>query len=104
MTAQYESDLSPDDYEVIVSVLADTVWINGPDGSCVGRFGRLGIDLHTMADEQMNGASQCRLCTHSKPSPEDWALFREKAAEWWNIEIPADALDPHRFSWTSPGK
>lgn len=101
MKDQFDHDPEYPDYEVIISELADTVWINGPDGSCVGRFGRMGIDLHTTATEQLNGASQCRLCTHGKPSPEDWALFRAKAAEWWNVEIPADTLNPLRFSWAT---
>ncbi|WGK63474.1 hypothetical protein QAO71_17030 (plasmid) [Halopseudomonas sp. SMJS2] len=91
------------DYEVIISGQADTVWINGPDGSCVGRFGLMGVDLHTTVSEQMDGASQCRLCTHGKPTPEDWTLFREKASEWWNVEIPADTVDPRCFSWTAAG-
>lgn len=81
------------EYEIQLSEPRNVVWIHAPDGSTVGRFGRMGIDLHTTVTEQMAGAPQCRLCTHDTPSIEDWQLFRAKALEWWGVEVPDDAFD-----------
>ena len=80
-------------YEVQLSQMRNTVWIHSPDGSTVGRFGTMGVDLHNTVAEQLAGLPQCRLCTHGKPSRADWALFREKALEWWGVEVPEDAFD-----------
>lgn len=81
------------EYEVQVSALRDTIWIHSSDGSTVGRFGRMGVDLHNTVSEMMRGAPECRLCTHGKPSRADWDLFCEKSLEWWNVCIPADTYD-----------
>lgn len=53
----------------------------------------MGVDLHTSVTEQQAGASQCRLCTHGRPTQADWALFREKALEWWGVDVPQNAFD-----------
>ncbi|MHC5194807.1 hypothetical protein ACYSUW_13730 [Pseudomonas frederiksbergensis] len=82
------------EYEIQISAMRDTVWIHsGQDGSTVGRFGRMGIDLHNTVTEMLQGASQCRLCTHGKPTRSDWALFREKALEFWGVDVPVDAYN-----------
>ncbi len=80
-------------YEIQLSEARNAVWIHASDGSTVGRFGRMGIDLHTTVTEQMAGMPQCRLCTHGQPKAADWALFRERALEWWGVEVPDDAFD-----------
>lgn len=80
-------------YEVEWALNKNTVWIHASDGSTVGRFSKMGIDLHNTVSEQMNGAPECRLCTHSQATIADWNLFREKAKEWWNVNIPDDAFD-----------
>lgn len=69
------------------------VWVHASDGSTVGRFGRMGIDIHTSITEQMAGSPECRLCTHAQVSEEDWSLFRSKAKEFWGLDIPADGID-----------
>lgn len=80
-------------YEVQIALSRDAVWIHASDGSTVGRFGKMGVDLHNTVTEQMRGMPQCRLCTHGKPSKSEWAMFREKVLEWWGIDIPTDAFD-----------
>lgn len=85
--------MSGNEYELQISELRDAVWIHASDGSTVGRFGRMGVDLHNTITEMMQGMPQCRLCTHSKPSAQDWQLFRDKAKEWWGVDVPADAFD-----------
>lgn len=81
------------EYEIQLSAMRDTVWIHCSDGSTVGRFGRMGIDLHNSVSEMLKGASECRLCTHGQPSVADWALFREKALEFWNVLVPENAFN-----------
>jgi hypothetical protein len=80
-------------YAVQLSDTRTAVWIHASDGSTVGRFGRMGIDLHNTVTEQMSGKPECRLCTHGQSTAHDWALFREKAKEWWGVEVPDDAFD-----------
>jgi hypothetical protein len=84
-------------YEIQQSQMHDAVWIHASDGSTVGRFGKMGVDLHNTISEQLNGAPQCRLCTHVKASKLDWDLFREKALEWWNVEVPINAFNHKLF-------
>jgi len=81
------------EYELQLADNRNAVWIHASDGSTVGRFGVKGVDLHTTVTEQLNGASQCRLCTHGEATIEDWQLFRDKALEWWGVEVPEDAFD-----------
>jgi len=80
-------------YQVQLSDTRTAVWIHASDGSTVGRFGRMGIDLHNTVTEQMSGKPECRFCTHGQPTAHDWQLFREKAKEWWGVGVPDDAFD-----------
>lgn len=89
-------------YELQLSELRNAIWIHASDGSTVGRFGRMGIDLHTTVTEQLAGKPECRLCTHGRPTAADWALFREKALAWWGVDVPEDAFDP-RLLIAQPG-
>lgn len=86
-------DSSENEYELQLSDSRDAVWIHSSDGSTVGRFGKMGVDLHNTVSEQMSGSPECRLCTHGRPSLAEWALFREKALEWWGVAVPEDAFD-----------
>lgn len=52
-----------------------TVWVNGPDGSCLGRFGALGVDIHRTMEDQLSGKGQCMLCTHGSTGDAEWDLF-----------------------------
>ncbi|HCE7248407.1 TPA: hypothetical protein NHR53_006292 [Pseudomonas aeruginosa] len=81
-------------YSLQIADNNSAVWVHSSDGSTVGRFGRMGIDLHNTVTEMMAGAPQCRLCTHGMPSLADWQLFREKVREWWGVDVPEDAFDP----------
>lgn len=68
------TDLKPrDDVEVLHD--SRTVWVNGPDGLCIGRFGRRGIDVHRSMAEQLKTGKQCLACTHSRPDLVGWEQF-----------------------------
>lgn len=88
-TSQQESG-----YELQLSATRTAIWVHSTtDGSTVGRFGRMGIDLHNTVTEQMAGLPECRLCTHGKPSVADWNMFRSRVLEWFGLDVPADAFD-----------
>lgn len=80
-------------YMVEWSISNDAVWNHASDGSTVGRFGRMGVDLHNTVTEQLAGQPECRLCTHGQVTKADWKLFREKAHEWWGVVVPATAFN-----------
>jgi hypothetical protein len=81
-------------YELQLSQSRTAIWIHShSDGSTVGRFGRMGVDLHNTAVDQMAGMPECRLCTHGQPTVGDYQLFRAKALEWWGVNVPEDAFD-----------
>lgn len=81
------------DYELLVSTLGDTVWLNAADGSCIGRFSkRYGIDVHHSATEQMAGSRECVFCTHQAASADDWSRFRREVREHYGIEVPEGAI------------
>lgn len=90
-------------YSLQIADNNSAVWVHCSDGSTVGRFGRMGVDLHNTVTEMMQGAPQCRLCTHGIPSQADWELFREKVLEWWGIDVPLDAFDPALLKGVSKG-
>jgi hypothetical protein len=81
------------DYEVLVSSANDTVWVNGADGSCIGRFSkRFGFDVHRTATAQMAGADQCLFCTHEAAGVEEWRQFLERMQAGYAITISEDTL------------
>ena len=92
---QTKSDLL---YEIQLSGGRDALWVHASDGSTVGRFGRFGIDLHNTLTDQMAGMSECKLCTHGRPTSADWVLFRLKCLEIYGVDVPVDAFDPELFA------
>ena len=79
-------------YEFEWSVQKDVVWGHASDGSTVSRLGKMGVDLHNTVTEQLNGAPECRLCTHGKSTIDEWEMFIIKALKWWGIVVPMDAF------------
>lgn len=86
------------EYEVEIAANKSVVWVHSrADGSTVGRFGKMGVDIHNTVTDQLNGAPECRLCTHGLVTESDWALFRDKALEFWGVTIPIDAFNKLNF-------
>lgn len=67
-----------------------TVWVNDSDGSCIGRFGAMGVDIHHPMTEQLAGGSQCLLCTHGPTSREHWDAFVEGMRRLHGVEVGED--------------
>lgn len=81
------------DSQVQVSADGTTVWIHTPDGSTVGRFStRFGMDVHTTASDQLNGASQCLHCTHKKPGRIEWLEFCALIEMHYGIKVNVNLL------------
>lgn len=63
-----------------------TVWVNTSEVS-IGRFGRMGIDVHT-AD-----GSGCLHCTHEPTdTPEAWFEFVASMDRYYGVVIPDEAM------------
>jgi hypothetical protein len=73
-----------------------TVWVNNI--SCIGRFGRGGIDIHKSLAQQVSGESECLYCTHGLPTDKDWTTFQEKMKELHGVDVS----DDHRPLWLPP--
>lgn len=73
-----------------------TVWVNASTGECIGRFGRMGIDIHQTVEAQLESHSQCLECTHGPTTVEDWDRFRAAMLEHYGIEVPVHHM-PKRF-------
>lgn len=75
----------------LVQVSSDgrTVWVHAHDGSTVGRFSTVfGMDVHTTVSEQLQGASQCLYCTHTRPGQAEWQLFCQLMHRHYGISVP----------------
>lgn len=81
------------EHEIQVSDTGERVWVHTNDGSTVGRFDkRFGIDVHTTVAAQLEGASQCLMCSHEPAGPEQWAQFCQAMLDHYDILIPADLI------------
>ncbi len=63
-----------------------TVWVNGDDGCCLGRFGLQGVDVHRTVHEQRE-KGQCLECTHGPTTRADWDLFVQSMKTRHNIAV-----------------
>lgn len=63
-----------------------TVWINSAFG-LLGRFGRMGIDIHRPVEEQKD-YGECLFCTHAPTTREDWDIFVAKMKELFGVVVP----------------
>jgi hypothetical protein len=75
-------------YQILCASNGETLWVNGEDGSLIGRFSKaFGIDVHNLARDQIEGNVECFYCTHGRANETDWLTFRPKMAEHHQIEI-----------------
>lgn len=73
-----------------------TVWVNGEDG-LLGRFGRMGIDVHHPPTEQFQ-TGECLFCTHARTNHGDWNVFVAKMKEHFGINVPEEHRPRHARS------
>jgi len=67
------------------------VWVNDDTGHCIGRFGRLGIDVHYPVAAQLEHGDQCLACSHGRTGEEDWQRFRALMLEHHGVDVPDTA-------------
>jgi len=92
MTSQ-ENSIDETQFEIISDPNGGRVWINGADGSSIGRFNKArGIDVHRTATDQMDGMGECLFCTHEPAGESEWNVFREAMKRYYDIDVPADLL------------
>lgn len=65
-----------------------TVWVNGTDGMCLGRFSRFGIDVHRTFAEQTANLGECLECTHARPDVADWNRFVAAMMTHHGVRVP----------------
>ena len=69
------------------------VWVNAPDGSCIGRFNRMGhVDVHRTAQEQVSGKGECLDCSHGSDAKEQWGRFRDSMRLHYGVEVPQELI------------
>jgi len=78
-----------------------TVWVNN-SYSCIGRFGRYGIDIHRDISEQME-KGECLFCTHQATTKEDWVTFVAKMKELHGVDV-SSKYTPDRFKEKGYGR
>lgn len=80
---------------MVCEIVSDgrTVWVNDATGSCVGRFGPMGVDVHNAVAEQ-SVKGQCHYCTHERPTGAEWDRFVDLMRVRHNVDVT-----PHRPKW-----
>jgi hypothetical protein len=80
-------------YEINVDATRGVVWVNGFDGSCIGRFSkRFGIDVHRTSTAQLAGEGECLMCTHQPADHGAWLLFVEAMQQHHGVKVAPDLL------------
>lgn len=79
-----------------ISTDGRVVWVNAPDGMCVGRFTKSHVDVHHNTANQLEG-KHCLDCFSSKERPLDdsWEQFKKSIKENFNLLIK-DTFKPKR--------
>lgn len=78
-----------------------SVWVNSPEGYCLGRFGRMGVDIHQPPDSVTG--KECLLCTHTPSTLADWETFKAGMLQHYNVIIDEEHR-PWRFSHAEDSK
>lgn len=68
-----------------------TVWVCDNNGNTIGRFGRMGIDVHS-AD-----STRCLYCTHEPTISKDWDVFVVQMRKHHGVNIEPH-YRPDRFN------
>jgi hypothetical protein len=67
------------------------VWVNDDTGCCIGRFTRMGVDVHKTGPDQLETGQQCLDCFHDADPRKSWNRFVVSMRAHHAIDIPADA-------------
>ena len=67
-----------------------TVWVHADNGHTIARFGRRGIDVHTLTSDG------CLHCTHEPTGLGEWRTFQAKMVEHYGVVV-GDEYMPTRL-------
>lgn len=81
----------------VVDTDGTTVWVNGNDGACWGRFSKFGIDVHHTGREQVAGKIQCLDCTAIEGTENPWQRFVDSMKRFHDVAV----ADKYRPKWLS---
>lgn len=70
-----------------------TVWVHSDTGHTVGRFGPMGVDVHTP------DSTGCLDCTHGATGPREWDRFVTSMFTHYGVRVD----DEHRPDYTVDG-
>ncbi len=79
-----------------------TAWVNASDGSCIGRFGRMGVDVHTTITSQMAGSGQCLECTHGPVGLAEWRLFQRAMSQHYGVAVSDEHMPTRLVARVEP--
>lgn len=69
----------------IIQIGSRAIWISGPQGECLGRFGVYGIDIHRRLSGQHLG--ECLDCTHGRVNYSDWVRFVRGMSKHHDVDL-----------------
>lgn len=71
-------------------VLGDgrTVWVNSPVGICVGRFTKMGVDVHVDFEKQVQGEHCLDCFKHQGDFVTSWQRFVSSMNRHYGVSIP----------------
>ena len=68
-----------------------TVWVNAPDGCCIGRFGRRIIDIHKDGAAQLAEGTECLDCRkRTDDLDDDWRVFVDGMLAHHGVTVGVD--------------
>lgn len=67
-----------------------TVWVNDATGCCIGRFSKMGVDVHNTGVQQLMGGKQCLDCIHEGEPAALWERFRGSMLIHHKVNVPEE--------------
>lgn len=65
-------------------------WAGRLDPGAISK--RFGMDVHSSASDQLQGAAECLHCTHTKPTRDDWLEFCNMIQQHHGVEVAEDIV------------
>jgi hypothetical protein len=77
--------------KVLIEAGYNAVWVNDENGCCIGRFGRMGVDVHRpITDPDYEKKGECLVCTHGPVTRRDWATFVTAMRAGHGVTVPEE--------------
>jgi hypothetical protein len=72
-----------------IEILTDgrTVWVNADPGICIGRFSRLGAEVHNDFEAMTQGGKECLERWHGRMTTKHWVRWVSSMRRHYGIDI-----------------